>query len=137
MKEIWEKQLMTGVKEIDIEHITLIETVDELYEAMQSGKGKEEVISTLNFLESYVKIHFKHEEALQVAYGYPDLHAHQDMHIKFVKQVENLSDLVEKNATTTNAMKVTYLCMEWLKQHIGVEDKRLANYILTKREEGQ
>jgi len=133
MKEIWEKQLMTGVKEIDVEHMTLIETVDELYEAMQSGKGKEEVIGTLNFLKNYVKIHFKHEEALQVEYEYPNLHAHQDMHTEFVKQVENLSDLVEKNANTTNAMKVTYFCMEWLKQHIGVEDKQLADYILAKR----
>jgi len=133
MKEIWEKQLMTGVKEIDVEHLTLIETVDELYEAMQSGKGKEEVKGVMNFLQNYVRIHFKHEEALQVEYNYPALEAHKIMHKEFVKEVAKLALLIEEDTSTTNAMKVTYFCMEWLKQHIGVEDRKLADYILAER----
>ncbi len=133
MKEIWEKQLMTGVKEIDVEHLTLIETVDELYEAMQSGKGKEEVKGVVNFLQNYVRIHFKHEETLQVEYSYPDLEAHKVMHKEFVKEVASLALLIEEDTSTTNAMKVTYFCMEWLKQHIGVEDRKLAAYILAER----
>lgn len=133
MKEMWEKQLMTGVQEIDVEHRTLIETVDALQDAMRSGKGKEEVLGTLNFLQNYVKIHFKHEEALQVEYDYPFIAGHKMMHEEFVNQVSNLSDLIEKNTSTTNAMKVTYFCMEWLKEHIGVEDRKLAEHILNKR----
>ncbi len=133
MKEIWEKQLMTGVEEIDIEHLTLIETVDALQEAMQTGKGKEEVLGTLNFLQNYVKIHFKHEEALQVKYDYPELEEHIVKHNDFIKQLNHLKELVEKNTSTTNAMKVTYFCMEWLKVHIGVEDRKLADHILDQK----
>lgn len=133
MKDVWEKQLMTGVQEIDVEHRTLIETVDALQDAMQSGKGKEEVLGTLNFLQNYVKIHFKHEEALQVEYDYPFVAAHKVQHEYFVDQVNNLSKLIENNTSTTNAMKVTYFCMEWLKEHIGIEDRKLADHILAKR----
>lgn len=133
MKEIWEKQLMTGVQEIDIEHRTLIETVDALQDAMKSGKGKEEVLGTLNFLKNYVKIHFKHEEGLQEEYDYPEIEAHKVLHEDFVNQISNLSKLIEVNTSTTNAMKVTYFCMEWLKEHIGVEDRKLAQHILAIR----
>lgn len=133
MKEIWEKQLMTGVSEIDVEHLTLIETVDQLYEALRAGKGKEEVEGTLNFLQNYVKIHFKHEEALQESYEYPEFKSHQKMHKDFVDSVERLRTMIENENTTTNAMEVTHFCMEWLKQHIGVEDRKLATFILKKR----
>jgi len=133
MKSIWAKQLMTGVVEIDTEHLTLIETIDELHDAMQVGKGKEEVIGTVNFLQNYVAIHFKHEEALQREYEYPEMEAHKGMHLEFVKELNQLESLISTEQTTTNAMKVTYFCMEWLKKHIGVEDRKLADYILQSR----
>jgi hemerythrin len=135
MKNMWEKQLMTGVAEIDVEHLTLIESIDELQEALKEGRGKEEVIGTLNFLQNYVAIHFKHEEALQAEYDYPLIQEHKKLHLEFIKEVANLALIVSDEQTTMNAMKVTHFCMEWLKKHIGVEDRKLAEHILACRQD--
>ena len=137
MKRIWEKQLMTGVVEIDTEHLTLIETIDALHVALQVGEGKEEVQQTMNFLQNYVKIHFKHEEALMVEYEYPDLEAHKKSHLEFIKEIARLGLLIAERDTTNNIMEVTYFCMDWLKKHIGVTDRKVADYILEARNQNR
>lgn len=129
MKRIWEKQLMTGVVEIDTEHLTLIESIDELHEALKSGKGKVVVLETMNFLRNYTKIHFKHEEALLEKYDYPDLERHKKLHMEFIAEITRLGDLIAETNDTNSIMKVTFISMEWLKKHIGIEDRKVAEHI--------
>ena len=68
----WSNNLATGVPEIDNQHKEIINRVNSLSAACSEGKGKEEVLRVLLFLEEYIKEHFAAEERLQLRHAYPD-----------------------------------------------------------------
>ena len=68
----WTADLATGVTEIDNQHKEIFSRLGQLYAACSEGRGKEEVLRLILFLEEYVKEHFSAEERLQMRHGYPD-----------------------------------------------------------------
>ena len=60
----WTDELSVSVKDLDSQHQKLFDLVNELHEAMRSGKGKEAVGSILNRLADYTKTHLFYEERL-------------------------------------------------------------------------
>ena len=50
----WTADLATGVDEIDNQHKELFQRINNLLEACNHGKGKEEVKKVISFLEDYV-----------------------------------------------------------------------------------
>jgi Hemerythrin len=62
MDLIWDKMWSVGVDKIDRQHKELFNRINLLVCSMKSAKGKEEMITTLNFLEEYVIRHFNDEE---------------------------------------------------------------------------
>lgn len=61
----WDNSLSVGNDNIDNQHKELFYRLNKLLEAMKEGKGKSEVINTLDFLEVYVIKHFNYEEEIQ------------------------------------------------------------------------
>lgn len=55
----WRDSLSIGVKEIDDQHKQLLSHFDQLLKACETGKGREELATLLNFLDQYV---IKHPE---------------------------------------------------------------------------
>lgn len=53
----WDNSFSVGEKNIDNQHKELFYRLNKLLEAMKQGKGKSEVINTLDFLEEYVIRH--------------------------------------------------------------------------------
>ena len=60
---VWNDRLMTGIAAIDSDHKKLVGMVNALYEAIQAGKGREEVQGVLAGLGDYTRVHFGREEA--------------------------------------------------------------------------
>ncbi len=126
----WSRSLETGNAQIDEEHRQLIQAVNRLLEACASGKGGEELSGTIDFLTQYTMTHFRHEEALQLQYGYPDYASHKRYHETFIKVVENLaSRLKEEGATAQLLMEINKQMAGWLLNHIKTEDTRVARHI--------
>ena len=108
----------------------MIQAVNRLLEACTSGKGGEELSGTIDFLTQYTMTHFRHEEALQLQYGYPDYASHKRYHETFIKVVENLaSRLKEEGATAQLLMEINKQMAGWLLNHIKTEDTRVARHI--------
>ena len=61
---------------IDSQHRLLLDTVNTLMDACSSGKGREQIQSTLTFLNDYVAKHFRDEERLQMQTSYPGYAEH-------------------------------------------------------------
>ncbi len=130
----WEKKLMLGVPEIDKEHEELVKKTNIMLTALKSGNSTEEIIKHMNFLADYVIKHFNSEEKLQSKYNYPDIIRHKQIHSEFKVTVTKLLEDVTKNGlTTSRKIEISQMTMDWLLKHIGVEDKKLADFILEKR----
>lgn len=126
----WSKGLETGNPQIDQEHQELLQAVNRLLEACATGKGEKELGSTLDFLTQYTITHFRHEEALQVQYGYPDYPNHKRFHEAFFKVVESLAaSLKTEGATAQLVEDINKQLVGWLLNHIRTEDAKVAKHI--------
>ncbi len=131
---LWTSQLILGVDEMDREHKELVEAVDRLYQAMMKGNGKSVVKETIDFLGDYVVTHFKHEEALQKKYSYPKMKEHQQIHRDFMVSFSQLKDKIDHSEVNSKlAIEVNKAAIDWLKNHIGKEDRLLSEFILEQR----
>ena len=73
----WKPSYSVKVKSCDAEHIKLFALINELHEAMQSGKGAQVIDHVVGDLELYTATHFTAEEALMARTHYPALAAHR------------------------------------------------------------
>ncbi|WP_183356341.1 bacteriohemerythrin [Geomonas silvestris] len=130
MSIAWTNDLATGVADIDNQHREIFARVNRLSEACAEGKGKEEVLKLLNFLEDYVREHFAAEEKLQIREGYPEYAAHKAMHARFIADLERLaSTFREEGATLSLVIMTNKTLTAWLVQHISKVDMELAAYL--------
>jgi len=130
MAILWTEDLAVGVDKIDDQHKELFRRVQGLLDACKAGRGKDAVVDTIHFLESYVIEHFSAEENLQREVAYPEYLNHKAVHDKFLEDVAALRKSLDEEGpglstiATTNTMVV-----DWLINHIKRMDKKLGEYI--------
>lgn len=126
----WTSSLLTGHGEIDEQHQKLFLHFNELYELIRVGKGHDEIIKLIDFLEEYIKFHFDSEMELQEKSGYPGAEDHKRLHAMYRKQVAILANEVkEKGVDDKLLIKVNVTVVDWLRGHIGEEDKKFVEYL--------
>ncbi len=126
----WNDNLSIGVGLIDSQHRQLCDAIDNLLDACKAGKGRNEIISTINFLYDYTKKHFSEEEALQKKSGYPKYEEHKKLHDGFILQLIQIKDdIIANGITITTVSTVNMLLLNWLLNHIKKVDKELAEYV--------
>ncbi len=129
----WKEALATGIKEIDDQHKELINIINQLLEACNQGKGKEEVGKVIKFLEDYVISHFKAEENIQLKYNYPDYAAHKAQHEHFIREFIKLKSQFDNHGVSSFfVVDINRAVVEWLIQHICKTDVVLGKFLKTK-----
>jgi hemerythrin len=126
----WNNNLLTGVDLIDKQHKELFHRFDSLLSACNQGKGKDEVMRLLQFLDDYIREHFDAEEQLQVKHNYPQYGEHKAQHITFVADVDRLKkQFVNEGATLPLVIQTNQALVAWLIQHISNVDVAFARYL--------
>lgn len=126
----WNDRLKVGIVKIDNQHKELCDTLDKLLDACQQGKGRNEILETLNFLRQYTVKHFSEEEAAQRASKYPKVAEHRALHQGFIKQIDDITKEIKDNGTSiATVSRVNTMLAQWLTKHITVVDKELAQYL--------
>lgn len=128
----WRENLATGNDTIDRQHMELFRRFNTLLTACNQGKGKEEVVHLLLFLNDYIRSHFADEEELQVRYGYPGYAAHKQQHDKFRGDLRELEQQFgAEGATLALVIRTNQTLISWLIRHISATDKELAGFLRT------
>lgn len=126
----WQPSLEIGVPEVDQQHKEIFNRVNALLTAMQQGKGRQEVSELIDFLAKYVVSHFTAEERVMSTNGYPDYEAHRQQHAAFVADFGELKrELEARGSSSLLVIQVQRRVIDWLIQHIGKEDKRIAEFL--------
>jgi hemerythrin len=118
----WDKSLSVGVESIDAQHKVLVETLNELHDAMMKGQAKGITGAILRNLVAYTQNHFKAEEAMLAAAKYPGLAAHRALHEELSKQVADYLARFERGEITLNLHLLGFL-RDWLTKHIQKVDR--------------
>lgn len=124
----WKEDYSVGIKKIDEQHKKLVTYLNDLYEAMKSGKGKEALDGILNGLVHYTKDHFTTEESLMKLYDYPEYEAHKQKHDKMAEHVVKLKHKVDSGEISSPRQIADFL-KEWLAKHILSTDQQYGPYL--------
>lgn len=125
----WNERLAVGVKQLDDDHKKLVGMVNQLYDAIQSGHGKEELGKTLDGLIEYTKIHFAHEEQYFAQTGYPATDAHKKEHNDLTRQVLEVQKKYKAGVSGTLSLEVMNFLKNWLINHIQGSDQKYGPYL--------
>lgn len=127
----WDSTFSVGDNKIDDQHKELFNRLNKLLEAMKEGKGKNEVIRTLDFLEEYVIKHFNDEEEIQKKNNYPKFNIQHKQHEEFKNELKELRKIFENTGVSSLFVINTQQKMiKWCKNHIMNSDRELGEYLM-------
>lgn len=127
----WKDDYSVNIAQIDQQHKKLVDLINQLDEAMSQGKAKEVLGKILNDLVGYCASHFKTEEQLMQANGYPDYAEHKDKHDKMTAKVLSLKSEVATGKKLIS-LEVMKFLEQWLDKHILGTDKKYGPFLNSK-----
>mgnify|MGYP000544742664 CR=1 FL=1 len=129
----WKSDLAVGVAEIDDQHKELFSKVSALFDACNSGKGKDQIDSTVKYLQEYVVLHFSSEEKLQKENNYPEYLTHKAQHDQFINDFLKLKESIHKEGISgLLIIKLNKTLVDWLINHIRKTDKAFGVFLKEK-----
>jgi hemerythrin-like metal-binding protein len=123
------KKYKLGMEMCDKHHENFIYIINDLYDALLKGVTRNIVDNFLERIHNFTISHFNAEEDLMLRYKYPDLLEHIVLHKKFVEKIQELKD---KNKNESIGRELITVLVSWLVDHISIEDKKYADFILKK-----
>ena len=123
----WSDKYSLNVAEIDEQHKKLVSLVNEMYDAMQAGKGRDMIGTVIAEFVDYTDYHFKAEERLLRQNGYPEYDEHKEMHDSLSRKAHSIKETFDRG-NTPSAIEVMLLLTNWLNTHILEEDRKYKPY---------
>ena len=122
----WQPQLSVNVSRFDTQHKELISLINELHDAMLSGKTRDIIADVLLRLTDYTITHFADEENLMLEHNYPQYKTHKLAHENLVAKVKETIQKYEAGLPIN--VEVMHFLKDWLKNHIMGEDKAYSSF---------
>lgn len=124
----WSENLSVNIKEIDEQHKKLVSMINELHDAMRSGKGKDVLEKIFKGLSQYVGTHFATEEKYMSTHNYPGYLSHKAEHTKLTQRVLDLQRQFEQGTPVLTVELLNFL-KDWLQNHIIGTDKKYGPFL--------
>ena len=127
LKVQWSDALSTGNKATDVQHKYLIEIINELAEAIETGKAALSVNKILNLLQYYTEWHFQREEMCMERHRCPAFAANKDAHKQFIDTFLKFKEEFSSSGGSEDiALRMYHTLVAWLVNHIQKIDSQLA-----------
>ena len=125
----WTDRLSVGIPAIDSQHRTLVDMINQLHEAHRRGEGRAVLDDILAAMADYARLHFRDEEALMAAAGYPKLAEHKRLHEEFGTRLIVLQARQRRSTPVGLSLEVMSFLREWLVEHIEGVDKHYVPHL--------
>ena len=128
----WSEKFSVGVKELDQQHQQLIKMLNRLISTRETTDTRSETISDILLaMTRYAQKHFKTEEDLMKAYGYPYLEEHKQEHRAYRKKTVDLSMATTFGIDAVPEILLAYL-FDWWTHHILEQDMKYKPFFTEK-----
>lgn len=119
----WQDSYSVGNAHLDAQHKSLIELINRLDDKAKVGE-------VLDGLGRYVAEHFRDEERMLEASGFPDLEAHRMLHRAFEAWLNEKQEAFRRGrgSTVLRDSMQSYLKV-WLTNHILFADRAYSRYL--------
>jgi hemerythrin len=119
----WTDRLSVGVEALDAEHRRMIALINELFDAISEGKGKDALGPVLDKLIDYTQYHFGHEERLMAEHAYAGLDEHRREHEALTGEVLQVRARHFSGSSAVLSIETMAFLKGWLLRHIHGTDK--------------
>jgi len=126
----WSDDFSVRVGEIDGQHRHLVDLINELYQAMQAGRGDDVIGPILDELVAYAGAHFSLEEQYMERFKYEGYAAHKRAHEAFVQKVLTVVEAFKAGRAGVTLDVLNFL-RDWIVEHILKVDKKYSDCLNT------
>lgn len=124
----WSSDLALGIDEIDEQHKILVEILNDVYEAVNSGNRDEKKLKKIiDGMLRYVNFHFVTEEMKMIKTNYSDYKNHKAEHDAFVEKALEFQSGFRDGSTSLPEDMMDFL-KTWLVNHIQGTDREYVPY---------
>lgn len=132
MQKVWSSDLDTGVTEIDVGNKKIVDYINNLSAAKESG-NRDVLVNVLDQLLDHVCNQFIFEEHMMEEAGYEYHKAHEKVHEVFAKKLAELRGRVQSEESPFD--EVIKMLDNWLSGHVKHEDQMYAKTVQDKIEQ--
>jgi hemerythrin len=126
----WNDNLLTHVDVIDAQHREYFERVNEVLKHAAEERSAEETEKALDFVASYVVLHFDTEQDAMRFAEYPEEEAHLEQHQHFAMRLDRLrASFAKQGFRPVLATELNALLVEWFVHHIRTVDQILGRFL--------
>lgn len=124
----WLKDWESGVRSIDTEHRLIVHLGNELINLSISEYPNEEILKKIDELFSFIRMHFRNEEAILKRVGYPELENHRSIHEECLREGESVySDYL--NHVGNPSLFFNLLVNKIITEHMVKEDSKYFPFV--------
>ena len=125
----WKDSFAIGIEKIDQQHKVFLEYLNECYQQASRNSSAGIDPRLHEKLKEYATTHFRFEESLLQAGGYPDLESHIKQHKYFESQIAEL-DARQPGARARTIESLFVFLRDWFLCHILEDDKKFVPFIM-------
>ncbi|MDD3762427.1 MAG: bacteriohemerythrin [Nevskiales bacterium] len=124
----WSPELDVGDPKMNAQHQRLIDIINRFHDVLQQQAPLPELVAVFTEVVDFAKEHFRDEETLMQAHGYPGLDEHLEIHHRFVARVTELLLQLRSGQRQVAADALNFLT-DWLTDHIKGTDRQYRPYV--------
>lgn len=122
---VWNEDIYAvGEPTIDSQHRQIVDMINALNQALDSGPEPDQVQSVIRSLIRYTETHFAYEEDLLTRVQHAALDGHRRIHEHLRKQARALESRTQEGDPDA-PLALLHLLESWLLRHIKTEDQPL------------
>lgn len=125
----WTSDLSIGVPSLDADHQRLIDTLNDVFDALLVGQSTSTLRSALATLTNYVAEHFAREEAWMCARNDPELARHLKEHQALRDHLDRLLAM-QDTSDEDRSIELLMVLRDWLLGHIAHSDRDASTRII-------
>lgn len=118
----WKEEYTVGIKEIDDQHRYFISLLNDLYNAVCSNKGRQELQDLFQKLSDYAEMHFATEEKYFNEFKYEGSEEHMLKHQEMRNEIEKIRKQKGGNEIDYYG-NIVYFLRDWLEDHFEKMDQ--------------
>lgn len=126
LKIAWSDDLSTSNPATDVQHKYLIDIINELAEAIETGKAAQSVKTIINLLQYYTEWHFEREEKCMHRLNCPTAATNKQAHGMFIETFKQYqAEYKDSGGSEDIARRMYKTLTEWMVNHIQKVDGTL------------
>jgi len=123
LKVVWDKSWLSGNASLDQQHMHLVDIANAILQCVFSETEKTDLKSHISDLISHAETHFRDEENILRAVGYPEIEAHTAEHNRLLQKCSSL--LAKKNVYGISTADILQCIVhDLVMQHMLHEDAK-------------